>query len=62
MPDHPYLRASVHERRPQLGRAERRVGARLSTGLRVVWRPSYGSTREQLSVCLFIGALGVNFR
>jgi hypothetical protein len=28
----------------------------------VVWRPCYGPTRKRLSVCLFIGALGVNFR
>jgi len=40
----------------------RRLGARLSTGLRVVWRNRYSPTRERLSVCLFIGALGVNFR
>jgi hypothetical protein len=32
-PDHPYLRASVHERRPQLGRPERRLRARPSSGL-----------------------------
>jgi hypothetical protein len=28
----------------------------------VVWRSRYGPLRERLSVCLFIGALGVNFR
>jgi hypothetical protein len=30
--------------------------------LRVVWLPRHGPTRERMSVCLFIGALGVNFR
>jgi hypothetical protein len=52
-----HRKQSVHQ-----SRAERRVGARLSAGLHVVWRNRYGPARERLSVCLFIGALGVNFR
>ena len=39
-----------------------RVGARLSTGLRVVGRRGYRPTRERLSVCLCIGMLGMNVR
>jgi hypothetical protein len=41
---------------------ERRLRARLSTCLRVVGRRGYGPTRERLSVCLCIDALGVNAR
>jgi len=33
--------------------AERRLGTRLSIGLRVVWRPRYGPTRER-AVRMFI--------
>ena len=43
-------------------RAERRVGARLSTGLRVVGRPGYCQRGWGRSVCLCSGALGVNVR
>jgi len=61
-PERPHLRALVEDRRTGARRAERRFGARLFTGLRQVLAPRYGSARERLSVCLFIGALGVNFR
>src|SRR5215471_1274579 len=60
--DHPVLRRGgpIAEAHPR--RAERRVGARLSAGASRGLAPRYGPTRERLSVCLFIGALGVNFR
>jgi hypothetical protein len=43
-------------------KAERGLGARLSTGLSLGLATHYGPTRERLSVCLFIGGLDVNFR
>jgi putative transposase len=46
-------------RRSSAGRAvtDRRVGARLSTGLRLLGRRGYGPTRQRLSVNLCIGTL-----